>query len=376
MKKVAFQTDIYYGKNALDYLKTVHEQRIFIVLDPFLQETKILKKIENYLSTGNNTWQLFAEVVPDPPIENVTAGVEAMRDFEPDFVITIGGGSAMDAAKAIKDIAKKVYAMKELPLLAIPTTSGTGSEVTSYSVITDQNKGVKYPLTADSLIPETTILDVVLVKTVPKSIVADTGMDALTHAVEAYAAKNANDFSDAMAEKAIRLLFDYLPKSYQNEEDEEAKEKVHHASTLAGFAFNTAGLGINHSIAHASGARFHIPHGRLNAILLPSVIAFNAGVHQNDNQHLTPAAGRYASLARLLNLPATNQASGVRSFIKEVEKLRKKLDIPANLKAYQLEYNDEIEREIVDASLNDSCTSMNPVEPTYQDIAAILKKIR
>ncbi|MFD1415071.1 1-propanol dehydrogenase PduQ [Oceanobacillus jeddahense] len=376
MKKVGFQTDIYYGKNALDYLKTIHEQRIFIVLDPFLQETKILEKIEDYLSTGNNTWQLFADVVPDPPIENVTAGVEAMRDFEPDFVITIGGGSAMDAAKAIKDIAKKVYAMEELPLLAIPTTSGTGSEVTSYSVITDQNKGVKYPLTADSLIPETTILDVELVKTVPKSIVADTGMDALTHAVEAYAAKNANDFSDAMAEKAIRLLFDYLPKSYQNEQDDEAKEKVHHASTLAGFAFNTAGLGINHSIAHASGARFHIPHGRLNAILLPSVIAFNAGVHQNDNQHLTPAADRYATLARLLNLPATNQASGVRSFIKEVEKLRKKLDIPANLKAYQLEYNDEIEKEIVEASLNDSCTSMNPVEPTYQDIAAILKKIR
>ncbi|UUI03819.1 iron-containing alcohol dehydrogenase [Oceanobacillus jeddahense] len=376
MKKVAFQTDIYYGKNALDYLKTIHKQRIFIVLDPFLQETKILEKIEDYLSTGNNTWQLFAEVVPDPPIENVTAGVEAMRDFEPDFVITIGGGSAMDAAKAIKDIAKKVYAMEELPLLAIPTTSGTGSEVTSYSVITDQNKGVKYPLTADSLIPETTILDVELVKTVPKSIVADTGMDALTHAVEAYVAKNANDFSDAMAEKAIRLLFDYLPKSYQNEQDDEAKEKVHHASTLAGFAFNTAGLGINHSIAHASGARFHIPHGRLNAILLPSVIAFNAGVHQNDNQHLTPAADRYAALARLLNLPATNQASGVRSFIKEVEKLRKKLDIPANLKAYQLEYNDEIETEIVEASLNDSCTSMNPVKPTYQDIAAILKKIR
>ncbi|WP_040983016.1 1-propanol dehydrogenase PduQ [Oceanobacillus jeddahense] len=376
MKKVAFQTDIYYGKNALDYLKTIHEQRIFIVLDPFLQETKILEKIEDYLSTGNNTWQLFAEVVPDPPIENVTAGVEAMRDFEPDFVITIGGGSAMDAAKAVKDIAKKVYAMEELPLLAIPTTSGTGSEVTSYSVITDQNKGVKYPLTADSLIPETTILDVELVKTVPKSIVADTGMDALTHAVEAYVAKNANDFSDAMAEKAIRLLFDYLPKSYQNEQDDEAKEKVHHASTLAGFAFNTAGLGINHSIAHASGARFHIPHGRLNAILLPSVIAFNAGVHQNDNQHLTPAADRYAALARLLNLPATNQASGVRSFIKEVKKLRKKLDIPANLKAYQLEYNDEIETEIVEASLNDSCTSMNPVKPTYQDIAAILKKIR
>ncbi len=188
--------------------------------------------------------------------------------------------------------------------------------------------------------------------------------------------KNANDFSDAMAEKAIRLLFDYLPKSYQNEQDEEAKEKVHHASTLAGFAFNTAGLGINHSIAHACGARFHVPHGRLNAILLPHVIAFNAGIQQNHHQHITPAAERYAMLARLLNLPAANHASGVRSLIKEIEKLRKKLDIPSNLKEYQLEYNDEIEREIAEASLNDSCTNMNPVKPAPQDITAILKKIR
>lgn len=376
MKKVAFQTDIYYGKNALDYLQTVSDKRIFIVLDPFLKETEILEKIEGHLSKGENVWQLFTDVVPDPPIENVTAGVEAMRGFDPDFVIAIGGGSAMDAAKAMKDIARKVYSINELPLLAIPTTSGTGSEVTSYSVITDQNKGVKYPLTADSLIPETTILDIELVKTVPKPIVADTGMDALTHAIEAYVAKNANDFSDAMAEKAIRLLFDYLPKSYHNEEDEEAKEKVHHASTLAGFAFNTAGLGINHSIAHACGARFHVSHGRLNAILLPHVIAFNAGVHQNHRQHITPAAERYATLAGLLNLPAASLASGVRSLIKEVEKLRKKLDIPADLKEYQLEYNDEIEREITEASLNDSCTNMNPVEPAYQDITSILKKIR
>ncbi|GGP12865.1 1-propanol dehydrogenase PduQ [Oceanobacillus neutriphilus] len=376
MKKVAFQTDIYYGKNALDYLKTIRDKRIFIVLDPFLKKTEILEKIEGHLLKGGNIWKLFTDVVPDPPIENVTAGVEAMKDFEPDFVIAIGGGSAMDAAKAMKDIARKVYSINELSLLAIPTTSGTGSEVTSYSVITDQNKGVKYPLTADSLIPETTILDVELVKTVPKPIVADTGMDALTHAVEAYVAKNANDFSDAMAEKAIRLLFEYLPKSYQNEQDEEAKEKVHHASTLAGFAFNTAGLGINHSIAHACGARIHVPHGRLNAILLPHVIAFNAGIHQNHYQHITPAAERYAMLARLLNLPASSHASGVRSLIKEIEKLRKKLDIPANLKEYQLENSDEIEREIAEASLNDNCTNMNPVEPASQDIIAILKKIR
>jgi len=376
LKKVSLSTMIYSGENALDHLKSYEKMRIFIVTDPFMIESRMIEEIEGRLVRGQNEWEIFSDIVPDPPIENVVAGVKEIEAFKPNLIIAVGGGSAIDAAKAMKDFAMKIYHFEALPLTAIPTTSGTGSEVTSFSIITDTSKGIKYPLVADNLIPEEAILDTDLVKTVPKAITADTGMDALTHAIEAYVAENANDFSDAMAEKAIRLIFQYLKDAYLDGENITAREKMHHASTMAGIAFNVAGLGINHSIAHAGGAKFHIPHGRLNAILLPNVIAYNAGVQGYSNTNLQPAADKYAALAKLLGLPATNSASGTRSLIKEIEKLRSALDMPADFKLYDIEYTDHVKEQIAEAALEDSCTDTNPLKPAKEDIIAILKELK
>lgn len=377
MEKVSLSTMIYSGENALDHLKEYEKKRIFIVADPFLMESKMIEQVEGRLVRGQNEWELFSDIVPDPPVENVVAGVKIIEAFNPDLIIAVGGGSAIDAAKAMKEFATKIYEFRALPLIAIPTTSGTGSEVTSFSIITDNSKGIKYPLVADSLIPEKAILDTDLVKSVPPSITADTGMDALTHAIEAYVALNANDFSDAMAEKAIRLIFDYLKDAYYDGENNiTAREKMHHASTMAGIAFNIAGLGINHSIAHACGATFHIPHGRLNAILLPKVIAYNSGVKGYSNNDLQPAADKYAALSRLLGLPAANSASGTRSLIKEIEKLRSALEMPADFRSYDIEYTDSIKEKVAEAALEDSCTDTNPLAPGKEDIISILKQLK
>lgn len=372
MNKISLRTEIYSGANALNYLTTLEKQRVFIVADPFLIDSDVLKDLQEKLEVGENTSYLFSDIIPDPPIENVVSGVSEVKVFEPNLILTIGGGSAIDAAKAIKKFAEEIYDIENLPLIAIPTTSGTGSEVTAFSIITDNSKGIKYPIVSDSLIPEIAILDTNLVKTMPPAITADTGMDALTHAVEAYVATKANDFSDALAEKAIQLIFTFLPQAYEDGTNMEAREKVHHASTMAGIAFNTAGLGINHSIAHACGARFHIPHGRLNGILLPEVIAFNAGLEGFKNSNLKPAAEKYADLAKLIGLSASNAAIGTRNFIKQIEKLRMKLDMPKDFKGYKLEYNRETKDEIAEAALKDSCTLTNPVQPTATEIKTIL----
>jgi len=375
MNKIEISTVIYSGENALDRLSHFENHNVFIVADPFIIKSKMIELIEKQLKKGNNKWTSFSDILPDPPIENVVAGVEEIAQFEPDLIIAIGGGSAIDAAKAMKEFASRIYKYEDLPLIAIPTTSGTGSEVTSFSVITDSEKGVKYPLVSNSLLPEEAILDTNLVKTVPKQITADTGLDTLTHAIEAYVAKNANDFSDAFAEKAIHLVFENLVDAYNDGENALAREKMHHASTMAGIAFNIAGLGINHSIAHSCGAKFKISHGRLNAILMPSVIAFNAGIQGNTNIDLKPAAAKYAQLSRLLGLPATNNASGTRSLIKEIKRLKSNLNIEESFKEFHVEYTASILEEIAQLSLQDSCTTTNPTHTETENIITILREL-
>lgn len=370
MKEISFQTKIFFGENALDRLSSLTGEKILIVTDPYIEQSGMILEVTSRLDRRNNEYHIFRDIVPDPPIETVVAGVKMMQEIMPGVIIAIGGGSAIDAAKAIKDFSLKISTQqREIKFIAIPTTSGTGTEVTSFSVITDQEKHVKYPLVAKTLLPDEAILDISLVKSVPPAITADTGIDVLTHAIEAYVSNEANDFSDAFAEKAVQLIFDYLPKAYKDGNDLVAREKVHHASTLAGMAFNMVGLGINHSIAHVCGAQFHIPHGRMNAILLPSVIEFNAG-------H-SLAAEKYSKLAKIVGLHAANSRLGVMNLVQQINQLKKVLQMPASLRACGISKEQIVlAKEVIsEAALNDGCTKTNPRIPSKIDIETILEKI-
>jgi 1-propanol dehydrogenase len=377
MKEISFQTKMFIGENALDSLKKIASKKVFIVTDPYIEQSGMLAEVTTRLNHGDNSYQIFSDIVPDPPIETVAEGVKVLQEFDANVLIAIGGGSAIDAAKAIKDFSIKLSTdRKPIKFIAIPTTSGTGTEVTSFAVITDQEKNLKYPLVADSLLPDEAILDTSLVMSVPKTVTADTGMDVLTHAIEAYVSTEANDFSDAFAEKAVQLIFGYLPRAFNNGNDFEAREKVHHASTLAGMAFNMVGLGINHSIAHVCGARFHIPHGRMNAILLSSVIEYNAGI-QGYGDEANRTAMKYAKLAHILGYPATSPRVGVRSLLQHINKLSKELKMPVNLRGCGVTKPqvDEAKEKISEAALKDACTKTNPRIPTNKDIETILEKI-
>lgn len=375
MYKIFYKTELCIGEGALDHLRTYKNENILVVADPFLRQTGQLDSVLAYLDSSNQT-TIFDAIVPDPPIETIIAGIQAVGDQKISIILTIGGGSAIDAAKAIYYFGKKMTVFSEALLIAIPTTSGTGSEVTEFAVITDQQKEIKYPLVSREILPDVAILDSCLVASLPSTITADTGMDVLTHAIEAYVSTKATDFSDALAEKAIKLVFEYLPKAYQNGQDVEAREKMHVASTLAGMAFNTASLGINHGLAHATGAKFHIPHGRVNSILMPHVISYNAnlglrGLGKEDSG----AAIRYQQIAKLIGCSATSPVLGVRQLIDAVKKLQRKLDLPQSLREYGVTnatFND-CKEEIALAAIADKCTATNPRIPTKEDALAVLE---
>ena len=361
------KTKIKFGEDSLKSLQEIKEKKVLIITDPFMIKSKAIDNI--LVNLTHCTYEVFSDIVPDPPIEVIAKGIKAFNKTKPNVVVALGGGSAIDASKAILDFSKK--------FIAIPTTSGTGSEVTSFSVITDNQKGIKYPLISDSLLPDIAILDPQLVKTVPNTITADTGMDVLTHAIEAYVSTDATDFSDALAEKSIKLVFEYLPRAYKNGEDLEAREKMHNASCLAGMAFNQASLGINHSIAHALGGKFHIPHGRTNAILLPHVIEYNAAIVGYTNTEYSLAARKYAEIALLLGLDSSNIRIGVKSLISEIIKLQKELKMVTKLSQCNVSSSDikKEEDEIAKLAIKDSCTKTNPKTPTEKDIKEILSKI-
>lgn len=375
MNSFEIKTKIKFGQDSLKSLEDIKGKKILIITDPFMIKSKAIDSILDNLK--NCTYEVFSDIVPDPPIEVIVDGIKAFDKIKPNVIIALGGGSAIDSAKAILDFSKRILDVNNVTFIAIPTTSGTGTEVTSFSVITDNEKGIKYPLISDSLLPDIAILDPQLVKTVPNTITADTGMDVLTHAIEAYVSTNANDFSDALAEKAIKLVFKYLPRAYKNGEDLDAREKMHNASCLAGMAFNQASLGINHSIAHALGGKFHIPHGRTNAILLPHVIEYNAGIVGYTNTEYSVAARKYAEIASLLGIDFSNIRIGVRSLISEIVKLQKELKMSTKLSQCNVSSSDikKEEDEIAKLAIKDSCTKTNPKIPTEQDIKEILNKI-
>lgn len=396
---------IYFEKHATQYLaKMPNISRAFIVTDPGMVKLGYVDKVLYYLRKRPDYvhCEIFSEVEPDPSIETVMKGADMMHAFQPDVIIALGGGSAMDAAKAMwlfyehpntdfnglkqkfLDIRKRVFKYPKLgqkaQFVAIPTTSGTGSEVTSFAVITDKKNNVKYPLADYELTPDVAIVDPQFVMTVPKHITADTGMDVLTHAIEAYVSNMANDYTDGLALKAIQLVFEYLPRAYKNGNDEVAREKMHNASTIAGMAFANAFLGINHSLAHKLGAEFHIPHGRANTILMPHVIRYNAQKPKKFTafpkyEHFV-ADERYAQIARLLGLPAKTTEEGVESLVQAVIKLAKELDMPLSIAATGVkkeEFESKVE-QLAELAFEDQCTTANPKLPLVSDLADIYRQ--
>ncbi|MCF6166618.1 Alcohol dehydrogenase [Furfurilactobacillus rossiae] len=376
METIQFGTQIWTGDNALAGLEKIDSQRIFLVTDPFMVKSGALDQITKHLNVKNEL-SIFSDIQPDPPITKVVEGIKALQSFKATLLVAVGGGSAIDAAKAMKYFAQKMAEdSPQLDLIAIPTTSGTGSEVTNFAVITNAEKGVKYPLVTDDILPKVAVLDANLVLSAPQNITVDTGMDVLTHCLEAYVSINANDFSDALAEKGFQMVFEYLPRVSENGDDMEARQKMHDASCIAGMAFNMVNLGLNHGIAHAAGARYHIPHGRLNTILMPNIIAYNAEMNDGFWKEPNRAATKYANLARLININAANPKLAVQGLIDNIICLRKVLKMPASFSEYGISKDlfESTKAEISAAALKDGTTVANPRKPTVADVTDILNR--
>ena len=377
MQEFSFSTRIFFGEGALERLRRVEDKRVLIVTDRFMAQLGVADKVASYLTRC--TASVFDGVVPDPPIEVVTAGVEAFRACQAQAVIAVGGGSTIDAAKAIRAVAKQALDVDtdKMECFAVPTTSGTGSEVTDYAVITDKARGVKYPLNSQALRPMVAILDPELTVSAPPAVTADAGMDVLTHALEAYVSTGYNDFSDAMCGKAVSLVFRFLPLAVADGADLLAREKMHNASCMAGLAFNSAGLGLNHGMAHAIGGKLHIAHGRINAILLPKILAFNADLTTVHKGEYCVAARKYQRMAKVLDLPAPNVRLGVTNLIREVERLNRKIKIPATLKEQGVDLSKvkELRGELVDAALADATTATNPRPVEAAQVEKLLAQI-
>jgi len=368
MARFTLPRDIYFGKGSLEVLKTLKGKKAIIVVGGgSMKRFGFLDKTVSYLKEAGMEVRLFEGVEPDPSVETVMRGAEAMREFEPDWIVSIGGGSPIDAAKAM-------WAFYEYPdttfeqlitpfnfpelrqkakFVAIPSTSGTATEVTAFSVITDYKKGVKYPLADYNITPDIAVVDPELAETMPKTLTAHTGMDALTHAIEAYVSTLNSPFTDPLALKAISMVFDYLVDSYNG--DMNAREQMHYAQCLAGMAFTNALLGIVHSMAHKTGAAFstgHIPHGCANAIYLPYVIKFNA----------KNAKSRYADIARFVGIEGKNDDELVDKLCDKINEYNKKLNIPTSLKEFGIneeEFKKKVSK-IAELAVEDACTGSNP----------------
>lgn len=374
MEEFYTKTNVCFGTDALQFLKQWNGERIFIVTDPFLVESGMIERITGQLS--GKQYQIFSHVVPDPPLELVVEGIREVSAYQPDTLLAVGGGSAIDEGKAIMHFSKRLVSGIHMRFIAVPTTSGTGSEVTSFAVITDTDKGIKYPLVDEGLLPDVAILDPALVKSVPAAIVADTGMDVLTHALEAYVSAKANAFTDALAETAALTVLKFLTRSYENKEDAEARERMHSASCMAGMAFDKASLGLNHAIAHNIGGKFHVPHGRTNAVLLPHVMEFNAGLTDYQQKEFSLAARKYADLASMAGLGGMNIRTSVKNLIQQIKKMQKQMKMPVSFRECGIEA-DAYQREeeaLIAGAQGDACIASNPRSVSRQDIQGILRR--
>ncbi len=381
MSRFTLPRDLYHGKGSLEALKTLSGKRAIVVVGGgSMKRFGFLDRVEAYLREAGMEVELFEGVEPDPSVETVMRGAEAMRKFQPDWIVSIGGGSPIDAAKAMwafyeyPDVTFESLCIPfNFPTLrtkarfcAIPSTSGTATEVTAFSVITDYAKGVKYPLADFNITPDVAIVDPDLAETMPKKLTAHTGMDAMTHAIEAYVSTLHCDYTDPLALHAIKMVSEYLIPSYNG--DMSARASMHNAQCLAGMAFSNALLGIVHSMAHKTGAAFsggHIVHGCANAMYLPKVIQYNAK---------DPAAAvRYGEIAAHLGLAPTADA-----LVKHIRAMNKALDIPDSIKDYEGGIIDEKEfleklPRVAELAVGDACTGSNPRAITPAVMEKLLK---
>ena len=385
MARFTLPRDLYHGKGALEELKNIKGKKAIVVVGGgSMKRFGFLDRVETCLKEAGLEVKLFEGVEPDPSVDTVMKGAEMMREFEPDWIVAIGGGSPIDAAKAM-------WAFYEYPdttfedlcipfnfptlrtkarFCAIPSTSGTATEVTAFSVITDYKKGVKYPLADFNITPDIAIVDPDLAETMPQKLTAHTGMDALTHAVEAYVSTLHCDYTDPLALHAIKMIHNDLIDSYNG--DKEARARMHNAQCLAGMAFSNALLGIVHSMAHKTGAAYsggHIVHGCANAMYLPKVVKFNSKVPE--------AAKRYAEIARFIDLKGNNDEELVDALIAEIRSMNEKLNIPASIKEYEggiideAEFNDKL-GTVAELAVGDACTGSNPRPITATEMEKLL----
>ncbi len=384
---------------ALDELKTVmNKKKAFIVTDSFLYKSGFTKCITEKLDEIGVSHATFFDVAPDPTLACALEGVAQMRAFEPDTIIALGGGSAMDAAKIMwvlyehpevdfldmamrfMDIRKRVYTFPKMGekayFIAIPTSAGTGSEVTPFAVITDEKTGIKYPLADYELLPDMAIIDTDLHMSAPKGLTAASGIDAVTHALEAYASMMATDYTDGLAKQALKVIFEYLPRAYDNgQTDYEAREKMANAATMAGMAFANAFLGVCHSMAHKLGAFHHLPHGVANALMIDEVLRFNASEAPAKmgtfSQYDHPKTlRRYAEVAESLGLAGKNDAESLENLIKAIDELKAKVGIKKTIKEYGIDEKDFLARldDMTEQAFDDQCTGANPRYPLMSEI--------
>ena len=352
MEQFSCKTKILAGTGAITALGKLGARRLFLVTDPYFMKDGTARRVAE--AARAETYEIFDGVEPDPSVELAARGAAKVREFKPDLIVALGGGSALDCAKAF------AYFGGGCTLAAIPTTSGSGSEVTDFAILA--HGGVKHPLVDEKLQPDYAILDDDLLQSLPRALIADSGFDVLAHALEACGGRNGGWFTDCLARESFRLAFEMLPRSFAG--DKSVRLNMHKAASMAGLAFNQAGLGICHALSHALGGAFHVPHGRLNAILLPAVLELNAPY----------APEKYAALARQAGFTASSDTMAIRSLKNGLVKLRRELELPQTLAQAGVDIPKlrQTEQQIITAALADPCCETNPVKPEAHMLRQIL----
>lgn len=381
MELFEISTKIYFGENALDTLCHINKEEVVLVTDPFMIESKMVEMVTSRLDRVGISYSIFSEIEPDPTIETISKGLELILSKKPETIIALGGGSAIDATKAMLhfciELKRKFTNDKYIHLptfIAIPTTSGTGSEVTSYAVITDSQENVKIPISSQDMVPKIAILDPEFTKTLPKNMVAYTGMDVLAHGIESFVSNSANDYTDLLAKEATSFVSSYLVELYKDTNNDFLREKMFTASNMAGIAFTNSSLGLCHGIAHIMGAEFHVPHGKANAIIMARVIAYNSGL---DIFKKTGVLSKYATLSRYIGFDGEDDERLCKQLLSLINLLCEKLGIPKSLKDCNIdrEFFNSRKNECALKIMDDICTKANPVKVLKDELLILLDDI-